>query len=82
MNCQRFEDAEAFLRHAGRVLRGHAIDDNVMLGIAARLLDDGAAGCAMFSNADNPTTNASYRRIGYNQHGTYREYDFAPNEAG
>lgn len=39
MEISRFDDAEAFLRHAGPFLRTHAIDNNVMLGIAGRLVD-------------------------------------------
>ncbi len=40
MKISRFDDAAAFLRHAGPLLREHAIDNNVMLGIAARLIDE------------------------------------------
>ena len=45
MENSRFEDAAAFLRHAGPFLRADAIGNNVMLGIAERLVDapwDGA----------------------------------------
>lgn len=40
MKISRFDDAAAFLRHAGPLLREHAIDNNVMLGIAAKLIDE------------------------------------------
>ncbi len=33
ITCKQFDDSEAFLRHAGPLLRKHAIDNNVMLGI-------------------------------------------------
>ena len=41
-----------------------------------RILGDGAAWCAIFADVGNAATNAIYRRIGYEQHGSYREYDF------
>jgi hypothetical protein len=44
MEISRFDDAAAFLRHAGRLLRTNAIDNNVMLGIAGRLADAPQAG--------------------------------------
>jgi predicted GNAT family acetyltransferase len=50
--------------------------------LTQRLLDDGAQWCAIFADVDNATTNTIYRRIGYKEHGTYREYDFVPNETG
>ena len=46
--------------------------------LTARLLDDGAGWCAIFADVGNATTNTMYRRMGYKEHGTYREYDFAP----
>ncbi len=39
MDISRFDDAAAFLSHAGPFLRTNAIDNNVMLGIAGRLID-------------------------------------------
>ncbi len=39
MDISRFDDAAAFLDHAGPFLRADAIDNNVMLGIAGRLVD-------------------------------------------
>ena len=59
-------------------VRGRGYASAAVARLTARLLDGGAAWCAIFSDAGNATTNAIYRRIGYNQHGTYREYDFAP----
>ncbi|MEE2980591.1 MAG: hypothetical protein VYA71_03505 [Pseudomonadota bacterium] len=44
--------------------------------LTARLLDDGAGWCAIFADEDNATTNTMCRRMDYNEHGTYREYDF------
>ncbi len=58
--------------------RGRGYASAAVACLTARLLDDGAAWCAILSDAGNATTNAIYRRIGYNEHGTYREYDFAP----
>ncbi len=58
--------------------RGRGYASAAVATLTTRLLDDGARWCAIFSDAGNPTTNAIYRRIGYNEHGTYREYDFAP----
>ena len=34
--------------------------------------------CAIFADVDNPTTNSIYRRMGYKETATYREYDFTP----
>ena len=57
--------------------RGRGYASAAVAALTTCLLGDGAAWCAIFSDADNATTNAIYRRIGYNRHGTYREYDFA-----
>ena len=49
MEISRFDDATAFLRHAGPLLQGHAIDNNVMLGIAGRLTDEPQADAVMLA---------------------------------
>lgn len=56
MTCKQFDDAEAFLRHAGPLLRDHAIDNNVMLGIAVRLSDEPRDDAVMLTvdEADTP----------------------------
>lgn len=58
--------------------RGRGYGSAAVAALTARLLDDGAGWCAIFADEDNATTNTMYRRIGYNEHGTYREYDFTP----
>ncbi len=40
MACKQFDDAAAFLRHAGPLLHEHAIDNTFMLGIAGRLIGE------------------------------------------
>lgn len=58
-------------------MRGRGYASAAVATLTARLLDGDAAWCAIFSDVDNATTNAIYRRIGYNRHSTHREYDFA-----
>ena len=58
--------------------RGRGYASAAVAALTTRLLDDGAQWCAIFADVDNPTTNTMYRRIGYKEHGTFREYDFSP----
>lgn len=57
--------------------RGRGYASAVVGTLTDRILGGGAAWCAIFADVDNPATNAIYRRIGYEEHGSYREYDFA-----
>ncbi len=45
------------------------------------LLESGRKWCAIFADVSNPTANGIYRRMGYKEAATYREYDFAPADA-
>jgi predicted GNAT family acetyltransferase len=58
--------------------RGKGYASAAVAALTAQLLDDGAGWCAIFADAENATTNTMYQRIGYKEHGTYREYDFEP----
>lgn len=49
--------------------------------LSRHLLDSGEKWCAIFADVSNPTSNSIYRRMGYEEAATYREYDFAPAEA-
>jgi predicted GNAT family acetyltransferase len=58
--------------------RGKGYASAAVAALTAHLLDDGAGWCTIFADAENTTTNTMYRRIGYKERGTYREYDFEP----
>ena len=58
--------------------RGRGYASAAVAALTTRLLDGGADWCAIFADVDNATTNKIYQRIGYKEHGTYREYDFEP----
>lgn len=49
--------------------------------MSRHLLESGRKWCAIFADVSNPTSNSIYRRMGYEEAATYREYDFAPAEA-
>lgn len=55
MEILRFDDAAAFLRHAGPFFRANAIDNNVMLGIAGRLIDTPQDDAVMVTVDDDGT---------------------------
>ena len=57
--------------------RGRGYASAVVGTLTDRILGGGAAWCAIFAEVGNPATNAIYRRIGFKEHGSYREYDFA-----
>jgi hypothetical protein len=46
--------------------------------MSRHLLDSGRKWCAIFADVNNPTSNSIYRRMGYKEAATYREYDFTP----
>ncbi len=45
--------------------------------LTRHLLSSGISRCVIFADVANPTSNGIYRRMGYKEAGTYREYDFA-----
>ena len=47
--------------------RGHGYASNLVAGVSARMLADGAEACFLYTDLQNPTSNAIYRRIGYEQ---------------
>ncbi len=47
--------------------RGRGYASNLVAEVSARMLDDGAAACFLYTDLANPTSNAVYRRIGYEQ---------------
>ncbi len=58
--------------------RGRGYASAAVAALTTWLLDGGADWCTIFADVENATTNTIYQRIGYKEHGTYREYDFAP----
>ena len=56
--------------------RGHA--SNAVAALSARLMDEGRDLCFLFTDASNPTSNAIYRRIGYEQVAEVVELRFGP----
>ena len=47
--------------------RGRGYASNLVADVSARMLDGGAAACFLYTDLANPTSNAVYRRIGYEQ---------------
>lgn len=47
--------------------RGHGYASNLVGEVSAHMLDRGAAACFLYTDLANPTSNALYRRIGYEQ---------------
>ncbi len=46
--------------------RGHGYASHLVALFSQKLLDDGALRCLLFTDAENPTSNGIYQRIGYN----------------
>lgn len=57
--------------YAGRVT-GH---------LSQRILDSGKSFCALYTDVSNPTSNAIYRRLGYEVIGEGVEYTFVPRDS-
>ena len=47
--------------------RGHGYASNLVADVSASMLERGAAACFLYTDLGNPTSNAIYRRIGYEQ---------------
>jgi predicted GNAT family acetyltransferase len=47
--------------------RGHGYASNLVADVSAEMLERGAAACFLYTDLGNPTSNAIYRRIGYEQ---------------
>lgn len=58
-------------------MRGRGYASVAVAALTARLLGDGARWCVIFADMANAATNRMYRRIGYKEYATFREYDFA-----
>lgn len=50
--------------------RGRGYGTSLVAAFSTELLAGGAAGCTLFTDLDNPTSNAIYERIGYRRIGT------------
>jgi hypothetical protein len=62
------EDVGTVLAEAGGFLRARTAENTVLLSVAAisrAALDACAHEVVLFTDLDNPTSNALYRRIGY-----------------
>ncbi len=60
------------------VLRGRGYASSAVAALSARLMDEGRDLCFLFTDASNPTANAIYRRIGYEQVAEVVELRFGP----
>lgn len=47
--------------------RGRGYASNLVAQVSARMLDEGAEACFLYADLQNPTSNAIYRRLGYQQ---------------
>jgi predicted GNAT family acetyltransferase len=47
--------------------RGQGYASNLVADVSARMLGRGASACFLFTDLGNPTSNAIYRRVGYEQ---------------
>jgi GNAT superfamily N-acetyltransferase len=57
-------------------LRGRGFATAVVAAVSRHLLADGRAGCTLFTDLANPTSNAIYERIGYRRVGSAFRYRF------
>ncbi len=57
-------------------LRGHGYGSAATAALSARLLDGGVGACFLFTDLDNPTSNAIYQRIGYRAVCDYADLQF------
>ena len=57
-------------------LRGHGYGSAATAALSARLLAEGARACFLFTDLDNPTSNAIYQRIGYRAVCDYADLKF------
>jgi len=48
------------------IYRGHGYASHLVAAFSQKLLDEGAPRCLLFTDAENPTSNGIYQRIGYN----------------
>jgi len=56
--------------------RGRGYATSLVASLSRQLLDEGNAGCTLFTNLANPTSNAIYERIGYRRIGKVYRYAF------
>jgi len=56
--------------------RGHA--EALVAALSQRILDEGSSWCFLFTDVENPTSNAIYRRIGYEPNVELEELAFGP----
>ena len=49
--------------------RGRGYASNLVAGVSGEMLSRGAEACFLYTDLGNPTSNAIYRRIGYEQVG-------------
>jgi GNAT superfamily N-acetyltransferase len=47
--------------------RGHGYASKVVADVSARMLEQGASACFLYTDLGNPTSNSIYRQIGYEQ---------------
>lgn len=56
--------------------RGRGYASVCVAQLSQRMLDSGKQFCALFTDLDNPTSNAIYQRIGYRVVGDFADYGF------
>lgn len=57
-------------------MRGHGYASACVAALSQHILDSGKAFCNLFTDLDNPTSNAIYQKIGYQPIGDFLELDF------
>lgn len=58
-------------------LRGRGYAEALTAALSQRVLDEGATWCFLFTDVENPTSNAIYRRVGYTPNGDVHEVEIA-----
>jgi uncharacterized protein len=56
--------------------RGKGYASHLVAAFSQKLLDAGSPRCLLFTDAENPTSNAIYQRIGYRYCGDFRRADY------
>lgn len=59
-------------------LRGRGYASSVVAAVSQRMLDAGSRRCFLYTDLDNPTSNAIYTRMGYTPVSDFAEWKFTP----
>ncbi|MEM8907874.1 MAG: GNAT family N-acetyltransferase, partial [Bacteroidota bacterium] len=61
--------------------RGQGYATSLVAQLSQRMLDRSFAFCTLFTDANNPTSNRIYQKIGYYPIATFKQIDFLYEEA-